>query len=201
VEQLVHENSTLKTTPFFVSILVLASRYAAAQPLEPSSATPPDLGRLRFGIDATAGAEIVSAPGWTTQSDPMYGLDLRLGWQLNDLLAVYAQPHLSIGPRRGDFAVGSVAPGTITATVVATAIVEATFLDRLFIGAGPGWGALNSPSGLTIEGRFGGYPLMVRGSSGVRRKGLMIGADVRAVFLEASTTGTLLMACIGYEAF
>lgn len=154
----------------------------------------PDGGRFRFGINPTLGLETVSASG-NSVSGAMYGLDLRLGWQVNHLLAIYAQPHLSFGTL-GTNGVVSGFTGTLTGTVMA----EATFFDLLFVGAGAGYGVLNNPSGPTIEGRFGVYPIVGRGSNGIRRKGLMVGGDIRAIFVDGAT-GTLLMGCIGYEAF
>lgn len=161
------------------------------------AAPPTDGGRFRFGINPTIGLESVSASG-TSISGTMYGLDLRLGYQINNLFAIYAQPHLSFGEL--GTTTGRVPITGFTGTFVGTVMAEATFLDRLFVGAGAGYGVLNNPSGIAIEGRFGGYPLMGRGPNGIRRKGLMIGGDVRAVFVDGAT-GTLLMGAIGYEAF
>lgn len=206
--------STLGLT--LVSIVLFASPYAAAQqPSEPPSAPQApapqpaapqgqpaadehaDHGRFRFGINPTLGLETVSASG-TSISGTMYGLDLRMGWQVNNLFAVYAHPHLSFG-ELGTTG-GGVPISGFTGTFIGTVMAEATLIDRLFVGAGAGYGVLNNPSGVAIEGRLGGYPLMGRGPDGVRRKGLMIGGDVRAVFVDGAT-GTLLMGCIGYEAF
>jgi hypothetical protein len=41
---------------------------------------------------------------------------------------------------------------------------------------------------------------MGRSADGIRRKGLMVGVDVRSVFVDGAT-GVLIMGCIGYEAF
>jgi hypothetical protein len=65
---------------------------------------------------------------------------------------------------------------------------------------GGGGAILNNPFAGELHLRAGGYPLMGYGEDGVRRKGLMIGADVRMFFLE----GYVLLsptASIGYEAF
>jgi hypothetical protein len=218
-------------TRILVSILstvLLASPYAfAQQPSDPSASTPPapatsdppaaastpppapqapanpeaapaDGGRFRFGINPTAGLETVSASG-ASISGAMFGLDMRFGWQFNHILAVYGQPHLSFGSL-GTTTAGGVPISGFTGTFVGTVMAEATFIDRLFVGGGFGYGVLNNPSGIAIEGRIGGYPIMVRGANGIRRKGLMIGGDVRAVFVDGAT-GTLLMGCLGYEAF
>ena len=89
---------------------------------------------------------------------------------------------------------------SFTGTFVGAVMGEATFIDRLFVGAGAGYGILNNPSGAAIEGRFGGYPIMSRSETGPRRKGLTVAGDVRAIFVDGAT-GTLIMGCIGYDAF
>jgi hypothetical protein len=128
----------------------------------------------------------------------MYGADLRLGWQVNNLLAIYAQPHLSFGSLGTSVAGAPISGGTGTFT--GTVIGEVTLVDRVFAGAGVGYGLLNNPSGPAIEARAGAYPLMGRGEDGIRRKGLMVGVDFRSVFVSGAT-GILFMGCIGYEAF
>ncbi len=186
------------------SVLLLASAAAAeetqassAAPAAAAPAAPADGGRFRFGINPTVGLERVSASG-ASVSGVMYGGDLRLGWQINNLLAVYAQPHLSFGSL--GTSVGGVPISGGTGTFVVSALAEGTFIDRLFVGAGGGYGVLNNPSGFTFEARAGGYPLMGKGKDGIRRKGLMIGGDFRSIFVSGAT-GILLMACVGYEAF
>jgi hypothetical protein len=169
----------------------------AAPPAAPAPSSPPDGGRFRFGIDATAGLETVSASG-VSVSGAMYGADLRLGWQVNNLLAIYAQPHLSFGSLSTSGA-GTPVSGA-TGTFVGTVMGEVTLIDRVFVGGGLGYGILNNPSGLTLEARAGGYPLMGKGADGIRRKGLMLGVDLRSVFVTGAT-GVLIMGCIGYEAF
>jgi hypothetical protein len=123
---------------------------------------------------------------------------VRLGWQFSNLLAVYVQPHLSFG------SLGSSGHGTsitgATGTFLATVMGEATFLDRLYAGAGVGYGVFNNPSGFVIDLKAGGYPLMGHGDNGIRRKGLNVGLDFRTAFLEGAT-GLLVLGCIGYESF
>jgi len=152
-------------------------------------------GRFRFGINAMVGPETISQDG-ASSSATMFGVDLRLGWQLNDMFAVYAQPHLSFGTFGG--LLGS------TGTYVGTVMGEATFMDRFFVGAGLGYGVFNNPSGFAIEARAGGYPLMGFGAEGGRRKGLMVGVDFKNVFLSqngVSANGMMITGTIGYEAF
>jgi hypothetical protein len=185
-----------------LTLVVLSLITAAAQAQEASdtaetSPNPADEGRFRFGINATTGLESVSASG-SSISGMMYGLDLRLGWQVDDLLAIYAQSHLS-GGSLGTSAGGIEISGA-TGTLVATVMGEATLIDRFFAGAGLGYGIFNNPSGLALELRAGGYPLMGHGDDGVRRKALMLGVDFRTVFLDGAT-GTMIMGCLGYESF
>jgi hypothetical protein len=164
---------------------------------EVSSPAGANKGRFRFGINPTVGLESVSASG-VSVSGTMVGLDLRLGWQLNDLLAIYAQPHLSFGSLSTE--AGGPSISGATGTIVGTVMAEATLSDRFFGGVGAGYGILNNPSGLALEARAGVYPFMGRSANGIRRKGLMIGVDLRTVFVDGAT-GLLAMGCIGYEAF
>jgi len=179
-----------------VSMLLAASVAGAQEVSDTSDAAPAtsDSGRFRFGINGLGGLESVSGGG-ASVSGPMFGIDLRLGWQLNDLLAIYAEPHLSFGSLGNG---GIVSGGT--GTFIGTVMGEATFNDRFFAGAGIGYGVLNNPSGFAIQARGGFYPLMGRGDDGVRRKGLMIGVDFRSVFVDGAT-GILVTGAIGYEAF
>jgi hypothetical protein len=168
----------------------------AAEEAAPVSA---DAGRFRFGIDGTVGLESVSVDGaQESLSGLMYGIDLRLGWQFSKLLAVYAQPHLSFGSL--GTGVGGVDISGGTGTIVATVMGEVTFIDRIFAGAGFGYGVFNNPSGPALELRAGGYPLMGVADNGIRRKGLMLSIDFRTVFLDGAT-GIMFMGCVGYEAF
>jgi hypothetical protein len=197
-----------KTVLAIVAPMLLSAPSALAQQASPppagasptpaaSAPAPDDGGRFRFGIDGTVGNETVSASGISV-SGLMYGLDLRLGWQVNNLLGIYTQPHLSFGSLSTTS--GSVPVSGATGTIVATVMGEITLIDRIFIAAGPGYGILNNPSGLAIEARAGGYPLMGKSDTGPRRKGLSLAVDFRSVFVSGAT-GTLIMGCIGYDAF
>jgi hypothetical protein len=163
----------------------------------PIDAAARDRGRFRFGINGSGGLERVSANG-ASASGPMVGMDLRFGWQFNDLLAVYFQPHLSFGSLEANG--GGARVSGFTGTFMGTVLGEVTFFDRLFAGAGIGYGVFNNPSGFAIDVRAGGYPLMGRSEQGPRRKGLMLGADFRTVFLDGAN-GIHLTGCLGYEAF
>lgn len=163
----------------------------------PAAVDTGDRGRFRFGINGSGGLERVSANG-ASASGAMFGMDLRLGWQLSHLLAVYFQPHLSFGSLEANGA-GAKVSG-FTGTFIGTVMGEATFFDRFFAGAGIGYGVFNNPSGFAIDLRAGGYPLMGRSERGPRRKGLMLGMDFRTVFLDGAT-GIHFTGGLGYEAF
>jgi hypothetical protein len=192
-----------KTALTLIIVTLLSAASARAQEVpQTSEVAPPeaDGGRFRFGINATAGLESVSGSsvGSSTVSGGMFGLDLRLGWQFSNLLAIYAQPHLSFGSL--STSQGNASYSGFTGTIVGTIMGELTFMDRFFAGAGFGYGMFNNPSGFALDFKAGGYPLMGHGSNGIRRKGLMVGLDFRPVFLSGAT-GLLVMGCIGYESF
>lgn len=156
---------------------------------KPNSADGGDGARFRFGI--SGGALALFGAG---SSFPYGGADLRLGVQVNDMIGVYAQPQLG-------FYGGNTAAGFGTGGLVgASAVVDFTFVDRVFVGAGFGYAVLNNPSGPELHFRLGGYPLAGRSSEKVRRKGLMVGADLRFYFLDGATF-TLPTLNLGYEAF
>jgi hypothetical protein len=59
----------------------------------------------------------------------------------------------------------------------------------------------NSPAGVTPLLRIGGYPLMSHSDKKARRKGLMLGVDLR--FTSPTGFKTIVMPTfnVGYEAF
>ncbi len=175
-----------------------AEQPASAQPAAEQLAAPAALAvqdgpRFRWGISGGGGIESVSVV-----SGAMFGADCRLGLQLNDLLGFYAQAHLSLGSLSGE--AGGIGITGFTGTFTAAGIAEVTLMDRFFAGAGVGYGVLNNPSGFMFQARVGGYPLMSRAINGIRRKGLMVGADLRTIFVNGAT-GILVLGSIGYEAF
>lgn len=155
-----------------------------------SSEAGGDGGRFRFGVALGAGP--LSTDGL---SMTYYGADLRFGWQLNDALAVYAQPQL--GYYQIDGASALFGSGGLIGTSV---VADYTLMDRFFAGAGVGYAVLNSPSGLELHLRAGGYPLMSRSDSKVRRRGLMLGLDFRMHFVEGYTFIAPTFN-VGYDAF
>ena len=148
--------------------------------------------RFRGGVSGGAGAEIVLDYG----TAGMGGVDGRLGVQVMDLLGIYAQLHTSLGAFGGD---GNIFFG-LTGTVAATLLADFTFIDQIFVGAGAGYGVLNNPHGPVIHLRAGGYPYVDFGEDGVRRKGFMVGVDMR-VFIADPYTAIYPMVQVGYEAF
>lgn len=155
-----------------------------------SSETGAEGGRFRFGVAAGGGP--LSADGLDLT---YYGVDLRFGWQLSDAIGVYAQPQLGYYKLDGASALfGS--GGLIGASVVA----DYTLMDRFFFGGGFGYGILNNPSGGEIHLRAGGYPLMGRSDDRPRRKGLMLGIDLRFHFVEGYTFVAPTFN-VGYDAF
>lgn len=147
-----------------------------------------DGGRFRFGVAGGLGP--LSGAGLNLT---YYGVDLRFGWQINNAIGVYAVPQMGYYTLNGS---GGGGWGLVGASVVG----DYTLFDRLFLGAGLGYAILNNPSGLELHFRLGGYPLMGRSSVKPRRKGLMLGADLRLHFVEGFTFVAPTFN-IGYDAF
>jgi hypothetical protein len=154
---------------------------------------PRDGVRFRGGVAIVGGGEFVS--GFAAG---LLGIDGRLGVQINRFVGIYLQPHFSAGTGVEQ---GGSGP---TGTVSITAMADVTLLNRIFIGAGAGFGLVENPYGAVVAFRFGGYPVMRFSRFMPRRKGLMLGIDMRTYVLT-STTPTLpviqMMGAIGYEAF
>lgn len=190
----------MKQTRWILLALVLTlplslslARPAVADPAQTPPRVASDGPRFRGGIAVSGGLESVSVV-----SGPMVGIDGRLGVQVNDWLAFYAQPHLSFGSLSGD--AGGIGIRGATGTLAVAGLAEITLIDRFFAGAGFGYAVLNNPSGTMFQARLGGYPVMGRKHGGIRRRGLMIGADLRTVFVKGET-GLLVLGSVGYEAF
>jgi hypothetical protein len=151
--------------------------------------------RFRGGISGGGGGLFVEG-----LSLGLGGLDGRMGVQINDLIGVYAQPQLAI--YGGTFSLGGGSASSVGGIIGGTAVADVTFIDQIFVGAGGGGGMVNSSSfaGGILHIRAGGYPLMGFGEDGIRRKGLMLSADLRLYFAGGATFISP-MASIGYEAF
>ncbi len=161
----------------------------APPPPPPPPSRPKDGVRFRGGISLGGGGEFVS--GFAIG---LGAIDGRLGVQINKLVGVYVQPHVSLGGG----SIGSI-PVT-TGSAAATVMVDFTFIDRIFVGAGGGFGIVNNPYGAVAQLRFGGYPVLRVAENRPRRKGLMVGADTRFYFTQVGPVLELI-ASVGYEAF
>jgi hypothetical protein len=161
-------------------------------PLPPAPLPPPpaqDGPRFRGGVSFAGGGAFVA--GWGLG---FAGVDGRLGVQLNNLIGIYAQPYFMLGyGERGTVK-------AFTGFAGATAQVDFTFLDRFFAGAGAGGAILNNPGAGELHVRLGAYPLFARGLDGVRRKGLMVGLDMRVYFASGFQIVNV-MGGVGYEAY
>jgi hypothetical protein len=206
-----------------IAVVLAASAHAHAQAAEPAAtgsppaaegtapasapaATPPAAGdtsatvtdgfRFRFGVSGGVGfftAANETGPGKV--SCTYYGADLRFGGQINNLLGVYAQPTLGYYTTSD---VGGLAAGGLLGVAL---VADVTLIDHFFVGAGLGYTIYNNPSGLTPILRVGGYPLMSHSDEKARRKGLMVGMDLRFTSLEGLKTIVMPTFNLGYEAF
>jgi hypothetical protein len=188
----------------FLAVFAATSSIAAV-----SSAQEKDGARFRGGVSAAFGG-LFGSEGPASYSGILGGADGHLGVQINNLIGVYAVPHLSYGSITAE--VGSISASDGWLDFSGTGVVDVTLFDRFFVGGGAGFAA-HAPTctncgglaGPNVHLRLGGYPLMSRGDDGIRRKGLMIGADLRINFLSdaASNSITLIqpMVSVGYEAF
>jgi hypothetical protein len=153
-----------------------------------------DRPRFRFGVAAGAGPLIARGGGQATTL--FYGgVDLRFGVQVNDLLAIYAQPQLGLygGDSGGRSGFGGLAGASV--------LGEVTLSEQFFVGAGVGYAVLHSPAGPELHFRGGLYPAMQRAEGRARRKGFMLGVDFRIHMVSGGVTGIAPTFNIGYEAF
>lgn len=171
---------------------------AAAPDVAAYSAPRPDGMRFRWGIAGGAGPLIVKSSN-DSYHFTYAGADVRLGLQINDAFGVYAQPQFGVywaGGSKGVFGTGGLVGVSFGG--------DYTLFDRLFFGAGLGYGVLNNPSGFELHVRAGGYPLMSKSTTRARRKGLMLGLDFRVHFVSQNNVDYTAIAPtfnIGYEAF
>jgi len=167
----------------------------------PTQLTPPmtsaparvDGPRFRGGVAFTVGGEFFSNYDYSAM---LFGIDGRFGVQLNDLIGFYIEPHLSFGGRRGSGYSGT------TGTFATTAMVDFTFADTFFVGAGVGYIVFNNPSGPALAFRVGAYPAKSFAEVGPRRRGLVVSLETRVGFLgSVDGTGVQIMGAVGYETF
>jgi len=191
----------------------IATAQEADPPIEapPAEESVPDQASSATGSDSSDGArrrrltaamgglESVSDDYGNKLSAPMGGLDVAFGTQINDIIGIYVPLHLSFGVFQG---VGTAAglPLGATGTLAATVVVDATLIDRVFIGGGAGVGILNNPTGPCVHLRAGGYPLVSRVEGTNRRKGLAVSADLRLIYTKYYK-GTFPGVSIGYASF
>lgn len=181
-----------------------------AQPAEAATAAPPapapagaaapdtvaDGARFRFGVSGGVGFFSVKPEvGEGKVNCTYFGTDVRLGVQINNLIGVYAQPTLGYYTASAG---GLVAAGGLLGF---SAAADVTFIDRFFVGAGIGYTVYNNPGGVTPILRVGGYPLMARSDTKARRKGLMLGMDLRFTGLDGLKEIIMPTFNVGYEAF
>jgi hypothetical protein len=179
-----------------------AAPATASTPAAPAAAgvgtgsTVADGARFRFGVSGGAGFfTVASETGPGSVSATYFGTDLRFGAQINNLIGVYAQPTLGYYTANGSGALGT---GGLVGFAVAA---DVTFIDRFFVGAGVGYTVYNSPGGVSPLLRIGGYPLMSRSEVKARRKGLMLGMDLRFTSLDGLKAIVMPTFNVGYEAF
>ncbi|MCB9673250.1 MAG: hypothetical protein H6734_27550 [Alphaproteobacteria bacterium] len=175
-----------------------AAAPVANEPMVGSSGGGMKLHRRR-GIAAMVGIENVSDDFGNSLSAPMGGIDVRLGTQIGDVLGIYAPLHLAFGSFQGLGTVGGV-PAGLTGTFAATVVVDATLMDRFFVGGGGGLGVLNNPMGPCFHLRFGGYPIMTRPAGKDFRRGMSVSADIRVISAQG-LSATYPSLTVGWEAF
>jgi hypothetical protein len=164
--------------------------------------------RFRGGVALSGGG---LAGGGVQSGLGLFGVDGRIGVQINNLIGVYGQPYLGVGGGSGLFI------GTVGALVM----VDFTFIDHIFVGAGGGGGLVfggvsapvacfngvcdSSSGGAFTAGqahlRLGGYPVVAQGLNGIRRKGLMVGLDLAVHIVPGIGPLFQPMVGVGYEAF
>jgi hypothetical protein len=161
-----------------------------------ASSAATDGARFRFGVSGGAGFfTAASQAGSAKVSCTYYGADLRFGAQVNNLIGVYVQPTLGYYSAN---VTGVLAAGGLLGI---SAAADVTLIDRLFVGAGVGYTVYNNPGGISPLLRIGGYPLMSRSEEKARRKGLMLGMDLRFTSLDGLKTIVMPTFNLGYEAF
>jgi hypothetical protein len=156
--------------------------------------------RIRNGFSANAGfykgTETIGATE-TDFSATLYGIDWRIGLKISPSLALYLDSHLSFG---------SVSAGSqdgLTGNFASAVIGEYTLPQRIFIGAGAGFGVLNNPSGPLVQVRAGWYPL-AKSFDGPPIRRLNFAIDLRMYFADqngARYDVTQVSLSVGYDRF
>lgn len=189
-----------------IVLLCLASTTAIAQAQDadpamspaptsaPAPAPAPAAGpTLRNGFSLSVGEEFGSGPS-EGLSGQLYGVDWRIGAQVNQAIGVYLHSHLSLGTAHIGAASG------LTGNFATALVGEYTLPMRVFVGAGAGYGVLNNPSGPLAEARVGYYPFAKTSEGKARR--LNVAFDARWYFAGDNVgTVTHLALSLGYDRF
>ena len=159
----------------------------------PAPTPPPATGpTLRNGFSLSVGEEFATIQNMSL-SGQLYGVDWRIGAQINKALAVYLDTHMSFG---------TAAIGTASGVTgnFATAVVGEYMLPmRAFVGGGGGYGVLNNPNGPLMQIRAGWYPFEAKGEGKSRR--LNVALDSRFYFVSDIGTVTQMSLTLGYDRF
>jgi hypothetical protein len=170
---------------------------ASASMMAPPPPPPPTLfPTLRNGFSLTVGQEFGTSNLNNEFSGQLYGVDWRIGMQLNKALGVYLHSHLSLGSIATNGASG------YTGNFATAVVGEYTLPMRLFVGGGAGYGVLNNPSGPLVEARVGFYPF--EGPTQGKARRLNVALDTRLYFVSEgpeSITMKHISISLGYDRF
>jgi hypothetical protein len=176
-------------------LLCLASSslaFLASSSLAFADEPDPTPSGLRNGFSLSAGQE---SGGDRDISATMFGVDWRIGWRINEPIAIYLHSHLSFGSATE----GNGASG-LTGTFASAVVGEYQLPMGLFFGAGAGYGVLNNPSGPLLEARVGYYPFGT--NSVAKERHLNIAIDYRAYFAsDGYGTVNHIALSLGYDRF
>ncbi len=164
----------------------------------PMQAAPPPASEsgLRNGFSLSVGQEFGTSNIGNEFSGQLYGVDWRIGMQLNKAIGVYLHTHLSLGTITNNSVSG------YTGNFATALTGEYTLPMRVFVAAGAGYGVLNNPSGPLVGFRVGYYPFE-KTSVGKSRR-LNVAVDSRLYFVSAgaeSITMKHIALSIGYDRF
>jgi hypothetical protein len=172
-------------------VTTASSTAAPAAPAESSDGVT-----LRNGFSLSAGEEFGTTTQMQSFSGQLFGVDWRIGAQINKAFAVYLDSHLSfgtVGPAQGS-------GGGVTGNFASALMGEYTLPMRLFVGAGGGYGVLNNPNGPLLAARVGYYPFANTAQGKSRR--MNIALDTR-FYMVGDPYGTVsqVSLSLGYDRF
>lgn len=147
--------------------------------------------RLRLGISGQGGGFFGAVHGG------LGGLALRVGVQLDDMVAIYVQGQGLIGEFLPD-----PLPTSLTGFAFHELMVDVTLLDMIQLGVGPSldviWGCAPENDGRHCRSNgpfFGGdlrAAIVLGGRSHARRHGFVLSVDAHATWFEHEAVGTML---------